>query len=184
MTIFLTLMRGAWGFLSSLSPWVYAVIALVGLHFWLVHEARVQERDACTIQKNEMQAKWATELETKLKAAEDKAKAKDEAHAKALVDLGARYEKEITNAKAQRDKDVAAAHAGALVLRFLPDRPSSGLIVPNGAAGAPGSDGPQTVELPRAVTADLYALADDADAVVSQLSACQAVVQSDRKETP
>lgn len=114
---------------------------------------------------------------------EEKARSDERAHAKKLAVIAAKHQKEIADAEDQKNRDVADARAGRIILRIpapcqSPDAGASGT-----ASGTPGvGDGAATAELPREVTADLLALADDADAVVRQLSECQAVVREDRGE--
>jgi len=96
--------------------------------------------------------------------------------------IASNYAKGYQNAETRRRADVAAARDGALVLRI----PAAALCPGGSETGPPrpaaaGGDGAATVELPRAVAADLLALANDADQVADQLRACQAVVISDRK---
>lgn len=99
--------------------------------------------------------------------------------------IATNYAKGYQNAEARRRADVSAARDGALVLRIPASacRAGGGEAAPPGPAAA-GGHGPAAVELPRAVTADLLSLANDADQVADQLRACQAVVISDRKDSP
>jgi|GEM_PF-3747199 len=100
-------------------------------------------------------------------------------HAMELAKLGAQYAQNLKTAKARHDADVAAARAGAIRLSI----PSGCADANGGAAGAaagpaPGGDGQARTDLPGEITADLLTLANDADEVVGQLSACQGVIQS------
>lgn len=99
--------------------------------------------------------------------------------------IAANYAKGYQDAEARRRADVAAARDGALVLRIPASACGSGggEAGPPGAAAAGGHD-PAAVELPRAVAADLLSLANDADQVADQLTACQAIILADRKESP
>lgn len=112
-----------------------------------------------------------------LKAAEDSRKAEKD-HAQLLADIGNHYKKEFEDAEARRKADVNAARSGALRLR-VPGTLCPSL--PEVAGSAPRSDGQAGAELPRQVTEDLLNLVNDADAVVRQLTACQAVITSDRR---
>jgi len=115
------------------------------------------------------------------KAAEENARAAEQQHARDMAVVAANYERKLENAQAQKDRDVAAAHAGALVLRIpTPACPACGSGPGQAAAPASGGDGGTYTQLPAATTGRLFALADDADAVVLQLQACQAVVAADR----
>jgi prophage endopeptidase len=122
-----------------------------------------------------------TTANAKILKLEQAARDAERRHAEDLEVISAGYQKELVNAKAQRDRDVSAARSGALSLRFHAE--GSGACAGGTgqtAAGAAGRDGPATAELPREVAAGLFAIADDADEVVRQLSACQAVIRADR----
>lgn len=96
--------------------------------------------------------------------------------------IGATYDKKIADLKSQRDRDVAAAGSRALRLSIpsnCPHTDGSG-PAPTGGPAASGDD-PTRTYLPQQVTSDLFALADDADAIAVQLTACQAVIVSDRQ---
>jgi hypothetical protein len=95
------------------------------------------------------------------------------------------YEGKLNDAAKQKDKDVAAARASApqYQLRYATapgacaDRSPATPFAPS-----PGQrDGQTTAQLPGEVAASLFAIVDDADALVDQLDACQAVVEADRK---
>lgn len=102
---------------------------------------------------------------------------KEQDAAAAIAALGEAHASNLEALEVRRRADVAAARSGALKLRipasFCPDRGG----VPDPAAPATGSNETQTVELPRDIGADLYALADDADEVATILGACQATIR-------
>lgn len=112
---------------------------------------------------------------------EEAARETEQAHALMLSTIAMKHEKEIADAATQKDADVAAARSGRIVLRIPATCKSpNGGSGPKTAAGPGVGDGGATTELPREIAGNLLALADDADAVVRQLAACQAVVLSDR----
>jgi len=120
-----------------------------------------------------------------IQALQDAARATEARRVQDMNTIAANYGKGYEDAEARRRRDVAAARDGALVLRVPASacRTGPGDSGPAGSS-SPGGDGAPGVELPRAVTADLLALANDADQVADQLRACQAVVLADRKESP
>jgi len=81
----------------------------------------------------------------------------------------------------QRLADLSAIYARTLILRD-PNRnaEASGNCAASVASGSSGSDGGTGAELPAKTSQFLLGLASEADAVVIQLSACQAILQSDR----
>ena len=125
---------------------------------------------------------------------QDAARATEAQRVQDMNTIAANYGKGYEDAEARRRRDVAAARDGALVLRV----PASACRTGPSEAGpagssSPGGDGAAPLQLPGAagggvlppeITADLYALADDADQVADQLRACQSVVLADRKESP
>lgn len=119
------------------------------------------------------------------------ARAKEQEQAKQLSAVSTIYQRNLADAKRQRDRDVAAARAGALQLR---DPGAAGQCAgAGGAAQAPagpgGGDGPARADVPKApagvLSSDaaefLIALVNEADESVLQLLACQAVVRADRE---
>ncbi len=144
------------------------------------------EHDGTTAEKAVWQKRDNDELRTanaRILELEEQARSEERRHAEELAAISAGFEKEKANAAIQKDRDVAAARAGALSLRIhSPCKDPGGSE--GSAASAPASerDGAATIELPREVTANLFALADDADEVVKQLTACQAVIKADRAQ--
>lgn len=108
----------------------------------------------------------------------DEAKQRDQ-----MVQLGIDYANSLKQSEEQASQDVAAAKSGALKLRIPAHCPTASSVVSSPPAPSTGSNGPETVELPGEVTSRLYSLADDADTIVAQLSACQTVITSYLKGT-
>lgn len=110
----------------------------------------------------------------------------EEAAHKADVDqIGAQYAVDLAESKKQAADDVAAARRGALRLSIpAVSCNAHGSVVPDAGAGGSAGDAEARTELPNEITASLYAIADDANEVVRQLDACQAIVEADRKLTP
>lgn len=110
------------------------------------------------------------------------ARATEHRHAAELADIAGKYEEIRQNAKAQKDQDLAAARAGALRLRYATSpAQTADLGAASSVASTPGGgNGAASGDLPPEITANLFALADDADEIVHQLSACQDVVRQDR----
>lgn len=166
-----------------MNPWVMIAIglawafSLAGVGFWQNDAGHTEERAAWVEREN-------TELRTansKITELNDKARAEEVAHANRMSGISTQYQKDLKNAQAQREKDIAAARLGSISLRFTPRSENPGRS-PGGetSASASGCDGGATSELPREIVADLFALADDADQVAQQLNACQQIIKSDR----
>jgi len=166
-------------FVGPIGRWL-VVTALVASAVFAagVHERNIgwNERDA--------QAKLEDAQRQKVEAdaiAKEHAKrlAEEAEAAKQQARLKQDFEKEMADAKTQHDKDVAAARAGSLVLR-LPSTGSGSLRVPDSAVS--GDTQTQGSQLPPEVTANLFGLADDADALVKDDNYCWSIVAADRKK--
>lgn len=167
-----------------MNPWIIVgfLVALAGTGtggYFFGHSHGV------TGEREVWEKRESTELQAanqKIYALEEAARVAESAHALALAAIGTKHAKEIEDARKQKERDVADARSGRIVLRYpSPCKASSGGISAPAAAAPSVRDGAETAELPREITADLFALANDADEVVRQLSACQAVIFDDRK---
>jgi hypothetical protein len=115
---------------------------------------------------------------------EEAARAEEARRVQDMNVIAANYAKGYEDAEERRRRDVAAARDGALKLRVSASVCAG---AGGGSAAAPGparpvGDGAATIELPPAITADLFALVDDADQVADQLRSCQQIVLSDRRK--
>lgn len=117
-----------------------------------------------------------TDLETK--AREDEAK-----HGQAMAQASATYQESLQNEKANRDRTIADLRSGALRLRIqLAGRQSTdGSSAGQADPAAVRCDGETFAELSGSAAEFLVGLASEADDVVHQLTACQAVVTADRQ---
>lgn len=163
----------------------YAILGAVLA--WLLSLAAVgywQNGAGHTAERVVWQARETNELaaaNVKIKKLEDEARATERAHANALASIAEQHQKEIADAEIQKQSDVAAARAGRIVLRIPSPCKGPGGGGTATATASPGvGDGGATAELPRETAANLFALADDADAVARQLAQCQKVVREDR----
>jgi prophage endopeptidase len=174
-----------------LNPRVLAAAALVaalaGAYLYVDHRAFKRGADAAEAR---WQAREATELarvNVEIERLNREARAAERAHADNLAEIASKYEKDLQNAKSTRDAALAAVRAGKLVLRDPGAAPCQGA-----GAGGPGEapagagrrDGGAGSQLSAAFTQFLVDFASEADAVVRQLTACQAVVSSDRQRDP
>lgn len=178
--------------------WLYLIglVALIAVTWGLIHavtsyidgvDAKAYKRGADEVRKevalrdqSALQKANAriVELTVLVRAAEQEGQRK--------LDLIAQQsEKDRANAKVRRDRDVAAARSGTLVLRdpgtvttcaASGDRSAGAETL----AGAGVGDGGTPGQLSGPVTADLFALVDDADDLAKQLASAQAVIRQDR----
>lgn len=168
-----------------INPWVILGIvfvwlaSLVAVGHWQ-HDAGATAEKAAWQQRENEELRAANAAITEL---QDQARATERHHAEQMSALGQTHQKEIQHVEARRKADAAAARAGTVVLRD-PGAAAREATCPCGSA-APGAttgqrDGGQTGQLSAAAAEFLLDLANDADAVADQLSACQAVIQADR----
>ena len=152
--------------------------SLLGVGKW-------QRIEGARSEKVEWQARENAELNAaniEIRRLSDEARAKEKQFATQIAAIGEAHAKESARIRAQRDRDVADAHSGALRLR-IPAAPceARGGGVPDAAPGAAASDvASATQELPRALTASLLGLVNDADELADEVNACWAVVRADR----
>ncbi len=143
----------------------------------------VKETEATYAQRDNAALKVANariaELTDAVRAAEQEGQRK--------LDLIAQQrEKDRLNAKAQRDRDVAAARAGTLVLRDPGQSntacaPAGDRSSPAEAGASAGSgDGRAKTGLSGEAAEFLLTLTDDADDIARQLAAAQQVIAQDR----
>lgn len=152
--------------------------SLFGVGHWQNAEGHTEERVAWQAKDNQELAQANAKILTLEAAARDT----EHRHAAEIDSVATTYEKEKANALAKKDSVIADLRSGALRLRdpySLAFKASGG---PTGAAPASSGqrDGGAGGELSVSTSEFLIGLASDADEVVKQLQACQAVVRSDR----
>lgn len=168
-----------------MNPWVLlgGIVAALVLSATSFFYGRSVEHTAMQLEITIRENNQIREANAKIMELQSLARAKERDWTTRLANVSSKYEKEIQDGKAQRDRDIAAALSGGIRLR-IPTAPcvEAGRSSAPEAPSSPGKrDGGATTELPREITANLLALADDADSIVRQLTACQAVVIEDRK---
>lgn len=142
-------------------------------------------RDAERASWQAKESKELAEANGKILQLEEGARLAERRKAAEFAEIDQRHTQEIQNAHRQKELDIAAARAGRVILRIPATCEDPGERDPRDLATAPGvGHGASTAELPREVAADLLGLADDADEVVLQLTACQSVVRADRAPQP
>ena len=114
------------------------------------------------------------------------ARAQEQAHGTAMAAAAAQFKKDLHDVRTQKDGVIADLRSGRLRLRVPVVAAASAACGAGGAsteagAGAAGGDGEARAELSGAAAEFLVSFASEADAVVRQLSACQAVVAADRE---
>ncbi len=103
-------------------------------------------------------------------------------HAVDMAVLDSKYQKVIENEKAITESTIADLRTGTVSLR----KQLAAVKLPASTAGTPAtstgsSDATYSPGLREADAGFLVRLADDADAAVNRLAACQAIVRADRK---
>ncbi len=110
-------------------------------------------------------------------------RAREQQHAADLASASATYQESLQHEKATHDRTLVDLRSGALRLRVPLARrqTAAGERAAEAGAGAGRCDGETHAELSVAASEFLVGLASEADEVVHQLAACQAVVTADRK---
>ena len=109
-----------------------------------------------------------------LLAKEQAARAAEQQHAQALAAIDAQYQENERHARLENNRLRAQLRAGSVRLSVPVAAGSCNLPADDSASGL--RDATPQAELSSEAADDLVALADDADAVVRQLTACQAVI--------
>lgn len=164
----------------------YAIIAALilwaasigGVGYWQNHAGHTAERVAW----QEKDSQELREANAAIIALEESARATEQQHAREISDIGTTYEKERQDAKHKTDTTLAAVHAGTIVLRdpYTSSLHPSGSKTCEAATGSIISDGSTPAKLSDESAGFLLGISGEADEVVSQLAACQAVIRSDR----
>lgn len=172
------------------SGWLYliAVIVVVALATWgltTLYGAGVES--GTTAEKQRWQAREnaaLAEATRKIKELQESYRALEKRRAEDVAAAAAQYEKDKANEVAKRDRVIADLRGGNLRLRVPVAACSQGggSAVPGAPAGAGGRDGGASAELSGPASEFLVGLASEADAVVRQLAACQAVIAADRRK--
>lgn len=163
------------------NPWIIVGIlvawlaSLVAIGHWQRIDGATKANLVCTTEKNALLARAVTAEESARKIEHDKAQE--------LQAIGEQHEMELRVKDTVYQKDIADLHAGNLRLRDRAAKCSSS-VVPDASAPATRSDGETGAELSREASEFLLGEAKRADVITEQLSACQAVILSDRKEAP
>lgn len=153
-------------------------LALAGAYAKGRSNGKAGERAAWT----ERELQINTETAAKLKDANDRLIATERAHAAALADVSADYQRKLKENDDAKNAVIAGVRAGTRKLYIGAKCPAAGGdAVPGAAAGAGGRDAEPRAELHESAARFLVELASEADAVTRQLAACQAVVTSDRR---
>jgi len=182
MTAFLSLLLNP-RFLAA----VGLAAALVGAYVYVDHRAYKRGVDASTLVWQEREAHELAAANLEIDRLNRAARAAEQLQAARVAGIAAQYEKDLQNANRTRDAALAAARAGSLVLRdpgAAPCKDAGGGPGGQAPAAAGGRDGAPGGGLSGQAAEFLLGEAARADEVVRQLTACQAVLLSDRQVTP
>ena len=172
MTVFLTFALKYWREIAfALS--VAAAVTWYNIH---VHTLIAAAKQEAVMDNNKV---WQEHEAKAIAEAKAQAQSAYDQHDRDLKAIIQKQTTEAANAKTQHDHDVAAIRAGTLRLR-IPDSVCAGgpSLPPTAADSHPAPEG---IALPDGLAERLFALADEADANLSELNACWQIVASDRK---
>ena len=155
-----------------------AVLAILALLAHYIYEAGGDAREAPWLKR---EAQTNADAANRIKAAEDRARAAEALAAARLVSISGAYQNGLQENEREKNAAVAALRAGKRLYIGAACPPAGGSEPAQAAAGAGGRDGEARAELSESAAEWLVGLASEADAVVRQLTACQAVIEADRK---
>lgn len=123
-----------------------------------------------------------TKANAKIKQLEEKYRQLEQDRAEVQAAISSKYQKDLNHVKTEKDRVIAGLRDGAFRLRIpVATRLNAyGGSAAEVAAPACGRDGGTRTELPVEASEFLVGLASEADEVVKQLGACQAVINADR----
>jgi hypothetical protein len=170
---------------STFNPWLLLGVLLLWLAS-LVAVGSWQREDGATVERSAWQGRENAELRTangRIRELEEGARHEEAAHALALQEKSAAYERKLIDEQDLHARDIAAVRAGARKLRD-PGATTRCPVRSDAAQAGPGAgerDGEAGGELSPAAAEFLLGEASRANAIVEQLTACQAIVIEDRK---
>ncbi|NNM68932.1 MAG: hypothetical protein HKM00_03000 [Gallionella sp.] len=156
------------------------IASLIGVGSWQNDAGHTAERVVWQAKDNQE----LTAANAEILSLEEAARAAQQQHIQSLADIATQFEKEKQDAQIKANTRLAQYRAGAFRLRD-PSAVSArtcGNQTGQIATSTGGSDGGSPGELSGSASEFLLGLTGEADEVVRQLSACQAVVIEDRKE--
>lgn len=162
-----------WTILGIVAAWL---LSLSAVGYW-------QNQAGHTAERVKWQARETTELVTanrEIERLNNDARAEERRHAESISNIATGYERKIENEKHKTDVLIADLLAGSLVLHD-PGRQGAGASETGPTLPAAGErDGEAGTGLSAEASRFLLEQAGRCDAIVEQLTACQAVVISDR----
>lgn len=119
--------------------------------------------------------------EQELAEANSGARKKEQQHMDDIAAIDQKYLRSLENVKAENDKIIASLKSGTLSVRN--NRTAVCAAIPAGQASASASvdNGASTSQLSESGAEFLLRLGGEADKVVVQLTACQAILEEDRR---
>lgn len=167
-----------------MNPYICLVIALAwigsltGVGYWQHGEGVKTER----VNWQTRESKELRDANNKITMLQEQARQKEADHAQALSDISSNYQKELNDANKQNKALTDAVRSGELRLRDnnASCQSADGSYPGTVGTSTSGRDGRAGTELSREAAEFLLILTEEADAVVRQLNACQAVIKEDR----
>jgi hypothetical protein len=164
---------------AFLNPWVLLIIAAVaiGLYGWGRHDGAAITSAAWERREAGINAKTAERIQG-LNALNRQL---EQLHAQDLARISAAYQDQLRKHDNEKDRALAALRARTLQLSIPARCPAGGSGSSEAPAGAGGRDAAARAELSPEAAGFLIGEATRADKIVDQLTACQAIVNRDRR---
>lgn len=162
---------------------IAVVVAIViGLAWYAAGELVQHGRDLQDAVWQKRENQQLVDVQAKYVELNDRHRALERSWAQHFADVSAEYEKEKADDLAKTNRVIADVRAGArklLVPVTFCNEARRGLV-PSAAASAGQRDGGASAELSGPAAEFLIGLAGEADAIVRQLSSCQALLKKER----
>ena len=163
---------------------LYAILAIVilgmvsSIGYGIYNAGRKAER----AEWEAREAKINADMAIKIEAANQEVRAEEQAKAKRLVEISGTLQNKLKEKDHALEIALNSVRSGALRLSIpvAACAPAGGDPESSAAAGPGGRDGRARAELPQEVADALLRIGSEADGIVHQLTACQAVVRADR----
>lgn len=165
------------------NPWVWLIAAGVFVSsclgcYWYGNSVG---KDAERVEWQQKETKELAEANRKILDLTEEARAKESLHSVRLASISAQYQEDLQNVKVKAARVISDVRSNAVKLRIPVTQEACRSETSPTTATPIGRDGETRAELSDEAAEFLIGLASEADEVVKQLQACQAVILQDRK---
>ena len=162
-----------------MAKWIGILGLIAAIGFWQRHDGAVSERVVWETRLAEENANAAKSI----REAEEKARQQEHDSAARIQSISADYQRKLSNEHAKfKNVDTAVANGNFRLLDSSATAVCSNNSGSTEASPTPaGSNGAEGCKLSTNTSRSLWFIVTNADDVATQLAACQAIVEADRK---